>query len=260
VTKTRIRALALPVGLATLAAVLVGIYVVSYRDSITHGAGLVPVLVAGRDIPAGTDGSTIAAGGYLKTQTVPRRAVVPGSITSGAPLTSLVSAEPIYQGEQVTLRQFSPAAQGGIFAKFSGDERVVIVPGDVNQLMAGTLSDGDSVDVVATSQYEAGALKRSMTRIVLRDLLVLKAPEGAKSTSLAGSTSTTTASLVMTDREAQTMGWALRNTKWFLVLRPTNHPRNSRPNAETLFSFFGRGLPGASQQIFGTYPENIDEP
>ena len=77
-TKSRIRNLALPLGLATLAAVLIGMYVISYRNRVTHGAGLVTVLVATRDIPAGTDGSTIAGGGYLKSQTVPRRAVVPG--------------------------------------------------------------------------------------------------------------------------------------------------------------------------------------
>ena len=77
-TKSKIRTLALPLGLAALAAVLVGIYVTSYRNSVTHGAGLVKVLVAALDIPAGTEGSSVAGGGYLTTQTVPRRAVVPG--------------------------------------------------------------------------------------------------------------------------------------------------------------------------------------
>ena len=71
-TKSRLRNLAFPLGLAVLAAILVGYYVVSYRNSVTHGAGLVKVLVASRDIPAGTEGSSIAAGGYLETQTVPR--------------------------------------------------------------------------------------------------------------------------------------------------------------------------------------------
>ena len=149
-TKSRLRNLALPLALAALATILIGIYVVSYRNSVTHGAGLVNVLVASRDIPAGTDGSTIAGGGYLRSQTVPRRAVVPGSITSAAPLTSKITASTIYRGQQVSLRQFVPESQGGIFAKFSGNERLFVVPGDPNQVLAGTLSDGDRVDVVAT--------------------------------------------------------------------------------------------------------------
>ena len=124
-TKTRVRNLLVPVALAVLAAVLIGAYIVSYRNSVTKGAGLVKVLVAARDIPAGTAGSTVASGGYLKSETVPRRAVVPGSVVSGAPLTSLVATDPIHKGEQVTLRQFGPMTQAGIFAKFSGRERAV---------------------------------------------------------------------------------------------------------------------------------------
>ena len=46
----------LPLALAVLAVVLIGIYIVSYRNSVTHGAGMVKVLVAARDIPAGTEG------------------------------------------------------------------------------------------------------------------------------------------------------------------------------------------------------------
>ena len=53
-TKLRLRNLMLPVALAVIAAVLVGIYIVSYRNSVTEGAGLVKVLVASRDIPAST--------------------------------------------------------------------------------------------------------------------------------------------------------------------------------------------------------------
>jgi len=38
VTKSRLRNLALPLALAALATILIGIYVVSYRNSVTHGA------------------------------------------------------------------------------------------------------------------------------------------------------------------------------------------------------------------------------
>ena len=118
--KSRIRSLILPVGLAVIALVLIGVYMASYRSSVDNGAELVKVLVAARDIPAGTGGSAVASGDYLKSQTLPRRAVVPGSVVSEASLTSQVVADPIYEGEQITLRQFAPKTQGGVFAKFSG--------------------------------------------------------------------------------------------------------------------------------------------
>jgi pilus assembly protein CpaB len=255
-TKTRLRSLLLPVALAVLAAVLIGAYIVSYRNSVNNGAGLVKVLVATRDIPAGTAGSTVASGGYLKSERVPRRAVVPGSVVSGAPLTSLVATDPIHKGEQVTLRQFGPMTQAGIFAKFSGRERAVAITGEPTQLLAGTVSDGDRVDVVADVQYSSRGLSRASSRVILRNLLVLEAPDGDDSGTGGEKASTT---LVMTDLQAQTMSWALENSKWFLALRPTARPRDSAANLETLKTFLGRGMPPrkAAKQIAGDFPESI---
>jgi Flp pilus assembly protein CpaB len=255
VTKTRLRNMMLPVALAALAVVLIGIYIVSYRNNVNNGAELVKVLVAARDIPANTKGTEVASGGYLKTQTVPRRAVVPGSIVSGAPLTSLVSTDPIYKGEQITLRQFGPIAQAGIFAKFSGKQRAVALLGEPTQLLSGTLSEGDHVDVVATAQYTFGGLSRSTSRVVLRNLLVLEAPEEVDVTS----GDKTSATLVMNDRQTQTMAWAMKNTTWFLSLRPTARPRSSRTSLETLKTFLGRGLPPneAAKRIAGNFPESV---
>jgi Flp pilus assembly protein CpaB len=262
VSKTRVRNLALPLGLAAAAAILIGIYVISYRNSVTHGAGMVKVIVAARDIPAGTDGSAIAGGGYLKSQTVPRRAVVPGSLTSAAPLTSKVTSAEIYQGEQLTLRQFVPVAQGGIFAQFSGNQRVVVVPGDAKQLMAGTVQDGDHVDVVATARYHVNDLARASSRTVLRNLLVLKAAEDNGQSTVSGQP-TTSATLVMTDKQAQVMSWVLEQaTGWMLVLRPTNKPSNSAPSLDGLWSIYSQGLPRSTAlgQVAGNFPESTDAP
>jgi pilus assembly protein CpaB len=265
VTKSRIRNLVLPLGLAALAAVLVGIYVVSYRNSVTEGAALEKVLVAARDIPAGTEGAAVASGGYLKTQTVPARAVVPGSVTTAAPLTSLVAADPIYEGQQITLRQFKPAAKGGIFAKFAGNQRAVGILGEPYQLLVGTISSGDRVDVVATARYrtgnaQVGDRRRATTRVVLRDLLVLKAPD-AEAVKDAAAGQKFPMTLVLSDSQAQTMGWAMRNATWFLALRPTKDSTDSPTSLETLHSFLARGLPPrtAQDQITGDFPETIDE-
>jgi Flp pilus assembly protein CpaB len=260
VTKLRLRNLLLPVALAVIAAALVGLYVVSYRDSVKEGAGLVKVLVASRDIPAGTAGSSVASGGYLKTEMVPRRTVVPGSVVSGAPLTSQVVTDPIFKGEQITLRQFAPAEKGGIFAKFSGNERAIAVLGEPQQLLAGTLAAGDRVDVVATARYDVGH-RRATTKVVLRNVLVLEAAEEASAEQVANNEKMS-ATLVMSDSQAQTMGWAMKMSSWFLALRPTDGPRDSKQSLETLHSFLARGLPQgtASEQIAGTFPESVDEP
>ena len=63
----------------------------------------------------------------------------------------------------------------------------------------------------------------------------------------------------MTDRQAQTMSWAMKNSTWFLALRPTARPRNSGPSLETLKTVLGRGMaPGkAKRQIAGNFPESL---
>jgi Flp pilus assembly protein CpaB len=113
------------------------------------------------------------------------------------------------------------------------------------------------VDVVATAKYSAGGPSRATTKVVLRDLLVLEAPDVEE----AGSSEDTTATLVMTDRQAQTMGWAMKMSTWFLALRPTAKPKDSKAELETLHSFLARGLPKskASALIVGDFPESVDE-
>jgi hypothetical protein len=51
-------------------------------------------------------------------------------------------------------------------------------------------------------------------------------------------------------------------TNWFIVLRPTESPRDSAASLETLHSVLGRGLPAskADSLIFGDFPESVDEP
>ena len=134
-----------------------------------------------------------------------------------------------------------------------GYSRQVLGLQSVPSIFDGSLALGQGVD--------ANSLARAATRIVLHNLLVLKAPEGAKSSSVGGTT-TATATLVMTEQEAQTFGWAMKNTTWFLVLRPTNHPRDSRVTLETLFSFLGRGLnPATAQgQLAGGFGGTVDGP
>jgi len=264
VTKSRLRNLVLPLGLAALAAILIGIYVVSYRNSVTNGAEMVKVTVATRDIPAGFDGSTIAGGGYLKTQMVPRRSVVPGAITSATPLTAKVTSTEIIKGQQITLRQFVPQAQGGIFAKFSGIQRVISVAGDANQTLAGTLSDGDRVDVVVFVKYHvkqgANDFARFATRTVLRNIEVMTAPDGAPKAASVGGPQLQTVELIMTDTQAQTMGWAIKGGSWFFALRPTSKPLNSKPSIETIFSILGRGLANPEAQVIGSFEGSVDAP
>ena len=104
------------------------------------------------------------------------------------------------------------------------------------------------------------SIARAVSRVVLRNVLVLQAPEEAAQASSVGAPPTVTAKLILTDRQAQTLALAMKSSTWFFVLRPTNKPRNSAPSIETVFNFLGRGLPNPQAQIVGQFPESVDAP
>ncbi len=70
----RVKNIGIAIGLAALAAILTSVYVVNYKRHVQRGEDKVTVLVAARDIPAGTAGADIIDQKMLKEQTVPRKA------------------------------------------------------------------------------------------------------------------------------------------------------------------------------------------
>ncbi|HZQ88399.1 MAG TPA: Flp pilus assembly protein CpaB [Gaiellaceae bacterium] len=241
-------------GLAVVGALLIFVYLSSYRKNVQNGAGLVKALVAARDIPAGTSGSSL--GSYLKTESVLRRNVVAGSITTPKQLSGLIASETILKGEQVSVKQFKPLAQQGVFGQISGTMRAFELPGAGNQLLSGLVHDGDHVDVLANIHYSVRApigagqtLGLVASRVVLRNLLVLAAPGGSGGGSgvVGGVQSNGTAiTLAVTDTDAQKLLFIMKNADWWLVLRPVANPLDSPDSVETLPSLLGDGL-GKSQ-------------
>jgi Flp pilus assembly protein CpaB len=237
-------------GLALAGAILVFLYVVSYRNDVQSGANLVPVFVAAKDIPVGTDGGSVIGGGYLKKETVLRRNVIGGAISSPSQIADLAASHTIVAGEQISVRQFHSAAQKGVLANIAGNRRAITIPGDGDQLLAGIVNDGDHVDVLANIDFvvrpvgdnaNAGDLRRVATRVVLRDLLVLRAPETSSSGGIGGSEEQSI-TLALSDSQAQKLLFAMNNGKWWLMLRPVAKPADSPESVETIESILGDGL------------------
>jgi Flp pilus assembly protein CpaB len=247
-SRYRFRNTFIAAGLAILGALLVLLYVSSYRDDVQSGAELVEVFVAARDIPEGTDGPSVA-GSYLRKETVLKRNVVRGAITGPAQIADLAASQTILEGEQVTTRQFHPLAEQGVLASISGNRRAMTVPGDGDTLLAGIVNDGDRVDVLANVNYiirqssgtvSRGDLRRVASRVILRDLLVLRAPSGSGDAIAGDEQSSIT--LAVTDRQAQKLLWAIENGSFWLVLRPVSRPADSAESVETLESILADGL------------------
>ena len=81
----------------------------------------------------------------------------------------------------MSTKRFQPVAEQGIRGQLQGNLRALVVPGDANQLLLGTLQDGDRIDMVASWTYPDGE-QDHVSRTILRDIKVLKAPTQSKVT------------------------------------------------------------------------------
>jgi Flp pilus assembly protein CpaB len=261
----RVRNILIAVVLAALAALMTSYYVSNYKRHVQQGEKHVSVYVAAHDIPANTSGAEAAK--MLTTKEVTKSAVAPGAISKPGDLKSFVSSQPIYAGEQVTLNRFSTVAATGIHGQLKGTLRAYILPGDANQLLVGTLRTGDHVDLVANFKYKVGSDTFVATRIVLRDVRVLRAPAGGNGggkLANGGLDAKYTVMLAVTDNQSQKLHFTAMNAAgqgsgnaqmgWWLELRAPVKSADSPDSIETLRTILTDGLrPAQKALIEGNY-------
>jgi Flp pilus assembly protein CpaB len=257
----RVRNIGIAVALAAVAALMTSFYVTNYKRHVQRGEDHVTVLVAKHDIPAGTAGSD-AAGDLTATQ-VPRRSVVPGAISSPDEIKDKVASQQTFAGEQITTSRFSSVAQTGVVGQLKGTMRAFQIMGDGNQTLAGTLKDNDRVDIVAAFNYKwvdfhggqshaTSSDTLSASRVVLRDIKVLKAPEGpaAGSKLTGGIDQKFPVLLAVTDSQAQKLLFIVGNasqsdsrvSSWSLELRPVVHAADSPDHVDRVSTILLDGL------------------
>lgn len=249
----RLRNILIAVVLALFAALLTSVYVTNFERNVKEGAEPETVLVATKDVPPGSASEDVVAS--FAQREVPHDDVVPGAVADRTDVRGKVSTQWIYSGEQVTLRRFATVGEGGVKAELKGTLRAFQIVGDQNQVLAGTLKKGDRVDLVAAFQYKIGNSSNTFTasRVVLRDLLVLKAPGNPGGGD--GSVTTGTADdfpvlLQVTDAQAPKLEFVVSSAKssgsggtaWALQLRPVAKAQDSPESIQTLDTMLRDGL------------------
>lgn len=240
----RVRNITIAVALALVAALLVSLYVANYQRRVDRNAENVEVYVAARDIPAGTPAEDLVGKGYIVKAEVVRKRVVPGSISQPEQLEGLVAKQAVLEGEQVATRRFSTPAERGVRAELKGNQRAVQVQGDQHQLLAGTLRQGDRVDVVANIKLP-GDQDIYVTRIVLRNIRVLKAaPATSTDAKVAAPSRNLSTLLAVTDTQVQKLFFVTKNSDWTLQLRPPANADDSPESVEWAGSLLRDGIRG----------------
>ena len=229
----RTRNIVIAAVLAAAAVLLTVLYVSNSRKHDETQKASVTVYVSSQTYPLGTAGSKIA--GNVKMQTVPRSAMTTDAVTNPQQIRNLYTTEPIYAGEQLTLKRFAPPAEQGVRSKLTGTQRAMQVSGNTNQLLAGTLVPGDRVDVVADLKDPKNT-ENVVATTVLRNLLVLQTDKGQGGAKISrSSTDDRAVILAVTDEQGQRMRWMLSNAgeDWSLQLRPVKKPKDSSRSTAT---------------------------
>src|SRR5919198_779318 len=99
----RLRNFVIAAVLALLAGLLTTMYVSGYKHRVQRGEHFVPVLVATHDLKIGTP----AKASNFAVRKIQQRNLVAGAISDPKALGGLISQQPIFAGEQITMRSFS---------------------------------------------------------------------------------------------------------------------------------------------------------
>ncbi|HEU0303342.1 MAG TPA: Flp pilus assembly protein CpaB [Gaiellaceae bacterium] len=225
----RVRNILIAVGLAVVAMLLTVFYVSNYKSNVRASSETISVLVAKTDIPQGTLGSQVVASKMLTTQEIPRKAFVNGTISKPEDVQGLIVTQPIYIGEQVTARRFGPLESAGVRDQLKGTYRAIQIKGNPNQILSGVLRPGDHIDVVASIKFPEEDSAKHFSKVILRDVLVLRTSGETDSTaSVVDPTGGDGwVMLRLTDAQAQKLYFVYANNDWWLALRPGLNDANS---------------------------------
>jgi pilus assembly protein CpaB len=130
--------------------------------------GTEPVVVAIRDIPAGT----VLAPAYMEIRNIPKEAIHPKAIQDMNLAMGQVARTTIMEGEQILdSRMGKPGTGVGLAYDLPAALRAVTIGADERIAVGFLVIPGNRVDVLLT--YEDPDTKQRSTKILLEDILVL---------------------------------------------------------------------------------------
>lgn len=218
--------------LATAAAVVAGaillVFLNAYRDGLTGGGDTQTVLVAKQLIAKGAPGEVIAAEGMYQSATIDEDKVEAGAISDPDAIKDQYASKSIFPGEQLRPEDFQSNAEG-FASRLGAYERAMAIPVDNYHGMVGELKAGDRVDVIGAfllSTAGSTLVTSSVTKTLLQDALVLKAPEERED----GSTDEQEVYLkISDDRDAEVIAYTAEIGKIWLTLRPAAGAKSHPP-------------------------------
>lgn len=222
------RSRGLMMGIAVLLALGATAAVFMYVNGVRHDArttgGMVTVVVATHDIPAGTRLDELVANGGFTTEQIPSGAVVRGAVTSLDQLRGKQTSAPIIADEQVSTARLAGSVElgGGLLGIPDGYEAVSI-PLDASRVAGGAVVQGDEVTIYATFDATAANVKETalsgttVTLVPQVQVLRVDSPDASTTTS---TQSTTVITLALRPQDAAKVVFAQEKGSVWLGLLP----------------------------------------
>lgn len=243
---------------ALLAAALLMVFLNRYRDSVSGADDAATVLVAKSLIEKGSPGDVVAEYALFQTTTVKEADLKDGAISDPSSVKGKLATADIYPGEQLVAGEFAAAAPS-VGNRLRGFNRAIAVPVDESHGLIGNLKAGDHVDVLAGLglQQVGGDNNRATLRYIMRDALVLKAPD-KPAAGVAGPNSTKPVVLRVPDDKAAQIALAADIGKVWLALRAKAGARNSSVPVQDLQSLAASAAARILQQA-DSYADKLEE-
>ena len=228
--KNRSGAVIAGVIVAVIAVVLLLLYLRSYRSSVNSGKQPERVLVATKNIPAGTSGTLIAQKGLYRVTAVQKDQLELNAITDPSALAGRVAAAAIFPGQQLTQSDFSTEAPQSLPYQLTGRQRAIAISVSANHGLVGEVAAGDTVDVYVGVSSPGGSSggkalpSGQLVKLLQPDVYVLVAPGAGTSATI----------LRINTRDAAKFAFASDNTTVWLVLRPAVGASRTPPSTATL--------------------------
>jgi pilus assembly protein CpaB len=242
-----VRNIAIALVLAGIAAFLVIMYTSNVQKQAHSSQQATQVLVATADIPAGTTVADAISGGQLQLRKVVQQDVIVGALTDEKSLdSSYVAKQDLFAGQQLTATMFAPSDQTRLVTQIKQNYRAIQIGLTPDELLGGTLEAGDHVDLVGTYTVHPnnGGSDYDVSRIIVRDVQVLKAPETDATGKLVSSADHPSVTLSVPDSVVPKITFTLHGgdgALWF-VLRPANGSTDGPTTLATVPSVIFEGL------------------
>ncbi len=169
--RSRIVILVVAVALGVLAAVLTGRYIDSLQRGVAAEDEPIEVLVAQDTLARGASADELIEEGLIVRESIPRRYVAEGAVSSAASIEGQVLAEGVSAGEQITQARFKFPSQAGLAYSIPADYVAVAISNNAVKGVAGLVKPGDHVMAVVT--FDPGPDGQPLSQIFIRKARVL---------------------------------------------------------------------------------------